>query len=1194
MPVRQRAVESLRRIGRATPPGVRGPLGRATRRLRPGWGGPLVSVVLPVSDEETTRVGPCFDGLRGQVHRNLEVVVVPYARHQRVLRTVRRHADEDWRVRALRRPARDLASARDRGAECARGEFLLFASGGDDLPPGALTRLLESLAASGSPFAVGRMGRPDTATATTEAPYAAAHEVLARGTTLVDSPIAVTDLGLGNRLFRRTWWREAGLGFAQRRSAGRVALDAYARADRFDLLPEVTYVPTGRVGGTSVGTVPDLFAELDGWLDEHRDTWRAVEELGLGAVRDTWLWGVLDTAVQPFLDDTERATPEQWDRLRDHVEEMLASSGERAWESLRAESRVKLWLLRHDQRPELERYVAARWFEWGNRPTEVRDGRVLAHLPYFGDREVGVPDDCYEMREAETPLRAVLHSARWDGTTVEMAVLARVDFVHLDEAPEVRVELVPDDGGEPVEVPATPYVEPEATVLAEHRYQDYARGAVRARIDAAALADGSAPGGGPRAWSVRVHVATTGEARGLRRSGGITGLDSRGSAGMLEGPLHAPRAVAEGVRAELTGKEGAGVQLVLRPAPQVRLVEAQVRGRRVRGSLDPGGRDLTAVRATMAGGLAGRAPLRRQDHLLHFDLDLPPSWEGPEHLLWRLFATARDGASVAVAWPDSDEQFLAVGQGEVVLHRSPLGECDLLEAADTLVLDEVSLRSDHVWARLHWLGLPSADARLELEAHSGRSRHAAAVRTLEDGALEAAIPTTWDEWGLGTTPIPIDRYWFRVHSESGRTGRVLHSDRMLGRLQQQTVGRHFRFRAIRFGMEAGVFLMKPLADDERGPYWQRRMQLECLFSEAPLDDSAVYLQSYDGATATDSQLAIHHELRRRHPELTPYWGVWDHSSRVPEGGVPVLMHSRRWFELMATARHLCLNIDFDRWFTKRPGQRVLQTFHGYPAKSMGIRMWEAKRYTPNRIELELARTSGDWTLITTPAPEMDVHYRREYRYNGEIHSAGYPRDDALLADDAERCRVETRERLGIRPDQTVVLYAPTWRDDLASRWRSAELVHHLDLEAASAALGPEYVILMRGHRFHGASQPAAGAARWIDVTTYPEVNDLILASDAAVLDYSSMRFDFALTGRPMVFLVPDLADYTGGVRGFLFDFRDTAPGPLVDTADEVVAHLRDLSRLRDAYAEEYARFNATYNYLQDGHAAERVVKAFWG
>jgi CDP-glycerol glycerophosphotransferase len=191
-------------------------------------------------------------------------------------------------------------------------------------------------------------------------------------------------------------------------------------------------------------------------------------------------------------------------------------------------------------------------------------------------------------------------------------------------------------------------------------------------------------------------------------------------------------------------------------------------------------------------------------------------------------------------------------------------------------------------------------------------------------------------------------------------------------------------------------------------------------------------------------------------------------------------------------------------------------------------------------------------------------------------------------------RRRTRAALGIAEGQTAVLYAPTWRDDQATNYRSAAMTRHLDLESATASLGDDYVFLMRGHRFHAQAGERSGrSARLLDVTDYPEINDLVLAADAAVLDYSSLRFDFALTGRPMLFLVPDLSSYTGGVRGFLYPFEESAPGPLLTDAEEVIAALRDLPRVTRHYADAYKRFNDTYNYLQDGRAAARVVERFF-
>ena len=389
----------------------------------------------------------------------------------------------------------------------------------------------------------------------------------------------------------------------------------------------------------------------------------------------------------------------------------------------------------------------------------------------------------------------------------------------------------------------------------------------------------------------------------------------------------------------------------------------------------------------------------------------------------------------------------------------------------------------------------------------------------------------------------------------------------------------------------------PLATDERGPYYQRELQQWVATTDLPLEPDLFYLQSYTGQHATDSQRALHDELRRRFPRLRLVWGVAGPDTALPEGAEGVVIGTRDWYRTMATAHYLGLNIDPDRWFARREGQLLLQTFHGYPSKAMGLSMWHAKQYGERRIAFELGRVNRDWSLILTPTEEMAAHYREQYRYDGPVLSVGYPRDDLLRSPQAPTVRDRVRQQLGIAPHQKAVLYAPTWRDDLATDWRSAEAVLHLDLGRAARALGPDYVLLLRGHRFHQLRPTRGKGARLVDVTTYPEVNELILAADAAVVDYSSIRFDLAFAEVPQVFLVPDLDTYGASKRGFLYPFTDTAPGPLVATTGEVIHELADLDGLRARTAPTVAAFNQRYQPWHDDGAARRVVDALesrWG
>ncbi|MBU2695096.1 CDP-glycerol glycerophosphotransferase family protein [Pimelobacter sp. 30-1] len=1181
---RVRAQQALVRIAKSGPQRMRGPVGRLTRRLRRDYTGPMVTVVVPVSDDETTRIAPFFAALRNQTHRNLDVLVLPYGRCDRVRETVRQEAAQDWRIRVRRRTASGLAAARNDGVRSARAELVLVAGAGDDLPLPAVERLVAAHEASGSPLVVGLMGEPDVIGWIADSPFAAAHRAEVRRTTLGASPIAVTDLGLGNKLFTRALWGRAGVGFTDRLASGAdVALGLLRSADAFDLLTHVTYLPTGRRDGAAVGATPDVLSRLDGWIEVQEGTWREVEALGLPDVRDWWLWGVLDAAVQPLLASAERADERQWTTLRDHVRRWLDDAGPEVVASLSVESRVKLWLTRTDERAVLERFVTARLFAYGDHPTEIRDGRVWAQLPLPDDLDL--PPELLELAPDETLLRAVVREVRWTGADqdrLELLVCAAIDNVHLDGFPQVACVLVGPDGAR-VDLPVE-QVRDWRGNLAGRRHQDYSWGGVRATVDPSALV------ASPGAWQVELTMT----AQGVTRTGIAVLAADHVAADRGDDHRFAPRpAGTAGTAGTVTLRvdpRATPATLVVAPDEQPRIAAGTlaVAGRTLAGTVSGA---VVAVRATLDGAEA-RADVAADGT---FALTFPAPVPGRRR--WVLHALSADGREQAVSWPSGGDLWLGAGTGDLVATRGSAGRVEIWEAERVLAVDAVDLDDLTLTVRGRWLAAtPPTGATVELVgpkvALTGTTTTAATAGA--DGLLTATFDLRHDPWGLGAGPIPHGRYRLVVRVPGQSEQRVFLAEATVERLHTFTPGTSYAVELLRVGRGFDVELTRPLEPGDRTPYVQTQLETWAREGDIPLEPGSVYFQVYGGSSATDSQLAIYHELRRVRPDATVYWGVLGAPARAPEGTVPVVVMSREYHRVMAAAADLCMNVDPPRWYDRRPGQRLLQTFHGYPAKSMGLRMWRAKHWPPSRIALEIERTSGEWDLILTPSPEMDVHYRDEYAYDGPIHSKGYPRDDILVSERADAVREDTRRRLGIQPGQVAVLYAPTWRDDMASAWGNAELVQHLDLESAARALGPEYVLLMRGHRFHAAGRSAEGAgARVLDVTDYPEINDLLLASDVAVLDYSSMRFDFALTGRPMIFLVPDLASYVGGVRGFLYDFPSSAPGPLVDTADEVVALLRDVPGLQARHAGEIEEFNARFNRWQDGHAAERVVAAFF-
>src|SRR5439155_1839611 len=131
------------------------------------------------------------------------------------------------------------------------------------------------------------------------------------------------------------------------------------------------------------------------------------------------------------------------------------------------------------------------------------------------------------------------------------------------------------------------------------------------------------------------------------------------------------------------------------------------------------------------------------------------------------------------------------------------------------------------------------------------------------------------------------------------------------------------------------------------------------------------------------------------------------------------------------------------------------------------------------------------------------------------------------------------------------------------------------LERAWQVLGPDHVLLIRGHH-HLANDVTAGTRRdfALNVTGYRDISELFLITDVLITDYSSVMFDFAVTGRPMLFFTYDLEQYRDQLRGFCFDFEAEAPGPLLGTSDEVLAALADTDGAVASYRDAYAAFAA--------------------
>ena len=270
---------------------------------------------------------------------------------------------------------------------------------------------------------------------------------------------------------------------------------------------------------------------------------------------------------------------------------------------------------------------------------------------------------------------------------------------------------------------------------------------------------------------------------------------------------------------------------------------------------------------------------------------------------------------------------------------------------------------------------------------------------------------------------------------------------------------------------------------------------------------------------------------------------------------------------------------------KKPGATYLQTWHGTPLK----RIHHDAPVRPGWLD-KPDRDVARWDMLLSQNPASTELLAHAFRFGGPVHETGYPRNDVMSRPDRDAVRARVRGELGIPDGTTAVLYAPTWRDDLVfDHAGERDFEVPIDLTAFADRLGEDHVLLTRLHSMVAGRLAIPPGAPVIDVSDRAESAELYLAADMLVTDYSSAMFDFAVTGKPMVFYTYDLEHYRDDVRGFYFDLADVAPGPLVRTSSELVEAIADTDVAVSEPAGRYARFRDTFCSLDDGHATDRVL-----
>ncbi|MET9732851.1 CDP-glycerol glycerophosphotransferase family protein [Streptomyces sp. NPDC006458] len=390
-------------------------------------------------------------------------------------------------------------------------------------------------------------------------------------------------------------------------------------------------------------------------------------------------------------------------------------------------------------------------------------------------------------------------------------------------------------------------------------------------------------------------------------------------------------------------------------------------------------------------------------------------------------------------------------------------------------------------------------------------------------------------------------------------------------------GAYTAFRALRGAHRVAAAARPPLPRGLRTRLHYRRAL------RRPLDPRLAVYRASRGHGYTCNPAAIHAKARELAPHIRSVFLVEaDRAHTMPADVDHAVIGTPRAWEVLARATYVVSGADSAEGVVKRPGSVHLRTGQGTPLTKVGA---DRAAYP-----VAAARSGG----LTGPPARVD---RWDYALSANSHSTqtwerafpgsyeqleyGCPRNDLYYtATSGDVTRV--RRELGVPEGGTAVLYAPAHRDHRTG------FEAGLDLEAFCAAAGENVVVLLHGHPFHDRG-PARSTGRVVDATGHRRAEEVCLAADALITDYSPLMFDYAHLDRPIVVYADDWQVHRE-TRGVYFDLMAAPPGPVARTPAELARVFRDgtwsgrESRgLRAAFRERFCQFD-------DGRAAERVVR----
>lgn len=347
------------------------------------------------------------------------------------------------------------------------------------------------------------------------------------------------------------------------------------------------------------------------------------------------------------------------------------------------------------------------------------------------------------------------------------------------------------------------------------------------------------------------------------------------------------------------------------------------------------------------------------------------------------------------------------------------------------------------------------------------------------------------------------------------------------------------------------------------------------------DDKLVLMNGH-GYKYNDSPRAIYRKMYElgMTEEYNVVWALNEPEKFDIPGCTKVKMDTLEYFKTAMRAKYWisCVNIERALHF-KKNNQIYLNTWHGAAINVCGNGVSE--------------RNDFHWSYINyfCVCGKLDeINFGRDLELNpASFLRTGLPRND-ILYHTTKESQKKMQESLGLPKDKRIILYAPTWRDS-DDGGSSYQIAPPIDWIRWKNELGDKYVVLLRTHPYTTRLMNVQFDEFVLDYTDYPEVNDLLIAADILISDYSSINLDYCIMGKPMICFGYDYDEYKK-IRGFYYDLEEEMPNGVMRTEDEVIDHLQTLDY--EADSEKTIHFRDRHCEYGNGNATVQCINTVFG